>query len=196
MMEKPQHHIRGVVDMEAAPKAASSVSRTVTIIASTGAPVRRQRMAGYEVRTVLEDLEVSERAVDLERLNLGAPVLESHDASSTRNQVGVVERAWLQGNRLMASIRFPSEGVDEAADRMFALVSEGIVRNISIGYTVEKVKVTAATKDELERITATRWTPHEVSFVTVPADPNAQVVSKPSAAAARIRMRQAMLDAS
>lgn len=195
-MEKPQHHIRGVVVEEAARKAASSVSRTVTVVASTGAPVKRTRMAGYETRVVLEDLEVSERAVNLERLNLGAPVLESHDAGSTRNQVGVVERAWLQGGKLMASIRFPSEGVDEAADRMFALVSEGIVRNISVGYSVERVKVTAATKDEPERITATRWTPLEISFVTVPADPHAQVVSKPSAAAARIRMRQAMLDAS
>ncbi len=44
-----------------------------------------------------EILEVSDRAVDLTRLNAGAPALDSHSVWSSHSQVGVVERAWIEG---------------------------------------------------------------------------------------------------
>jgi hypothetical protein len=40
----------------------------------------------------------------------------------------------------LADIRFPSKGV-EAADRMFAMVDQRIIRNISVGYSIDEVEV-------------------------------------------------------
>ena len=123
-----------------------------------------------------EILEVSERAVDLSRLNAGAPALDSHSVWSSFSQVGVVERAWIEGNEGKATIRFPREGLDQAADRMFGLISDGIIRNVSVGYSIDRAKVVEAEKKgDVEKRIALRWTPLEVSFVTVPADPRAQV---------------------
>ena len=66
---------RDVVDEEA---------RTIELSFSSTTPM--ERMFGNEV------LEHSEDAVDLHRLNTGAPLLLEHDRSQ---QVGVVERAWV-----------------------------------------------------------------------------------------------------
>ena len=66
---------RDVVDEEA---------RTIELSFSSNAPV--ERMFSNEV------LEHTEDAVDLNRLNTGAPLLLEHDRSQ---QVGVVERAWV-----------------------------------------------------------------------------------------------------
>ena len=88
----------------------------------------------------------------------------------------MVERAWIEGKEGKATIRFPREGLDQAADRMFSLISDGIIRNVSVGYSIERVKVVEpAAKGEVEQRIVERWTPLEVSFVTVPADPRAQV---------------------
>jgi phage head maturation protease len=58
---------------------------------------------------------------------------------------------------------------------MFALVSEGIIRNVSVGYSIDEVRVVAPEKaGEVEKRIVTRWTPFEISFVTIPADAGAQ----------------------
>jgi phage head maturation protease len=87
---------------------------------------------------------------------------------------------------------------------MFAMVDEKIIRNVSVGYSIDEVRVVEPTKkDEVEKRIATRWTPFEISFVTIPADAGAQVRASDEtfpiavvrdhaavAAAARMRMRQ------
>lgn len=180
--------------------------RTVEITFTTGATVRRRRYTGWDTSVPFdESLEVSRKAVNLDRLNAGAPMLDSHSAYSTFSQVGVIERAWLDGNEGRALVRFPSKGVDPASDRMFALVAESIIRNVSVGYSIDEVRVIAPEKaGEVEKRIVVRWTPFEVSFVTIPADAGAQVRSTAdqfplaitreidaSAAATRMRMRQA-----
>ena len=159
------------------PATVNSEARSVDVVFTTGAAVRRRRWTGWDTSVPFDEiLEVSERAVDLTRLNAGAPALDSHSVWSSHSQVGVVERAWIEGKEGKATIRFPREGLDQAADRMFGLISDGIIRNVSVGYSIERVKVVeSATKGEVERRIVERWTPLEVSFVTVPADPRAQV---------------------
>jgi len=152
-------------------------TRSVDVVFTTGAPVRRRRWTGWDSSVPFDEiLEVSEGAIDLSRLNAGAPALDSHSVWSSHSQVGVVERAWIEGKEGKATIRFPREGLDQAADRMFGLISDGIIRNVSVGYSIDRVKVVEpASRDEVERRIVERWTPLEVSFVTVPADPQAQV---------------------
>ncbi len=159
------------------PATVNSETRSVDVVFTTGAAVRRRRWTGWDTSVPFDEiLDVSDRAVDLTRLNAGAPALDSHSVWSSHSQVGVVERAWIEGKEGKATIRFPREGLDQAADRMFGLISDGIIRNVSVGYSIERVKVIEpAAKGEVEQRIVERWTPLEVSFVTVPADPRAQV---------------------
>ena len=153
-------------------------ARTVDLVWTTGASVRRRKFDWDTMRTVNYDeiLIVSEKAVDLSRLNAGAAVLDSHDTWSTQSQVAVVERASIEDGKGIATVRFPQPGVDANADRLFALVADKIVRNISVGYSIDKVRIEKSeTSGEVEKWFIERWTPHELSFVTVPADPGAQV---------------------
>lgn len=160
-----------------APSSVNPETRSVDVVFTTGAAVRRRRWTGWDSSVPFDEiLEVSERAIDLSRLNAGAPALDSHSVWSSFSQVGVVERAWIEGKEGRATIRFPREGLDQAADRMFDLISDGIIRNVSVGYSIDRAKVVEAEKKgEVEKRIVERWTPLEVSFVTVPADPRAQV---------------------
>ena len=185
--------------------AVNAEARTMDVVWTTGASVDRIQWVGWDTAVpYVEELRVSDASVNLERMNAGAPVLDSHSTWSTRSQVAVVERAWIEKGNGFATIRFPSAGVDEASDRLFALASEKIVRNISVGYSIDQVRVVKPEKrDEKERRIIERWTPHEISFVTIPADPGAQVrsqevrtfplsiavVGAAEAAAIRMRMR-------
>ena len=159
------------------PATVDTETRSVDVVFTTGAPVRRRRWTGWDTSVPFDEiLEVSDRAVDLTRLNAGAPALDSHSVWSSHSQVGVVERAWIEGKEGKATIRFPREGLDQAADRMFGLIGDGIIRNVSVGYSIDRVKVVEPSrKGEIERRIVERWTPLEISFVTVPADPRAQV---------------------
>lgn len=155
-------------------------ARTVTVTFTTGAAVRRRRWTGWDSSVPFDEiLTVSREAINLERLNLGAPALDSHSAYSTYSQVGVVERGWIDGTEGKATIRFPSEGIDKASDRMFGLVRERIIRSVSVGYSIDQARVVEAEKKgQVEKRIVERWTPYEISFVTIPADARAQVRSE------------------
>ncbi|MCA3636898.1 MAG: HK97 family phage prohead protease [Methylobacterium sp.] len=152
-------------------------ARTVDVVFSTGASVRRQRWVGWDSVVPFDEiLTISRDAIDMTRLDAGAPALDSHSNYTTRSQVGVIERAWVADGQALATIRFPPAGIDENADRMFGLVSSGIIRNVSVGYTIDEARVVEAEKrGEIEKRIVTRWTPMEISFVTIPADAGAQV---------------------
>lgn len=154
-------------------------SRTLDVVFSAGAKVRRSRWTGWDARVPYDEtIIVSKTAVNMERLAAGGPVLDSHNTYTTRAQVAVVDKAWIEGGEAWARVRFPSAGIDEAADRMFGLVSEGIVRNVSVGYSQDEVRIVEADKKgDVEQWFVERWTPYEISFVTVGADAKAQVRS-------------------
>ena len=152
-------------------------ARTAEVVFSTGAPVRRQRWIGWDTLIPFDEiLTVSREAINMERLNAGAPALDSHSTWTTSSQVGVIENARVEKSNALARVRFPSKGVDPAADRMFSMVDEGIIRNVSVGYSIDEIEIHVSTKPgEIEQRIVKRWTPWEISFVTVPADPGAQV---------------------
>lgn len=190
------------------PSGVDTETRTLDMVWTTGATVRRRRYVGWDTVVPFDEiLLVSDKAIDLSRMNAGAPVLDSHSVWSTFSQVAVVERAWVDGGEGKAKIRFPKAGIDERSDRMFGLVSDGIIKNVSVGYSIDKVRIEEAQKKgDVEKVFVERWTPNEISFVTVPADPGAQVRNhadtfplmidrKPVstfAASARMRMAEAV----
>lgn len=120
--------------------------------ASSEAPV--DRWYGTEV------LSHAEGAVDMVRIAGGAaPLLFNHDWN---DPVGMIDTARLADGRLLVEAHlFATARAAEVA----AMV-EGGLRNVSIGYQVDEM----TEEVKAERFTATRWTPLEVSIVTVPAD--------------------------
>lgn len=136
------------------------------------------RMWTWEHGAILESLSFNQKHVRLDRLNSGAPLLDNHQwrfGSVADTVIGVVEKAWAANKKGHAIVRF-SKG--EKADRVLAMVKEGVLKNISVGYTVDKYEVTRAIeKGELDMYRAVDWEPHEISMVAVPADASAQVRS-------------------
>lgn len=134
-----------------------SDKRTVRLSFSSEEPY--QRYFGYEI------LGHEKGEVDLVRLNNGAPLLLGHD---TTKQIGVVEIAKVSEGRGEALVRFSKS---QLAEEIYQDVKDGIRRNVSVGYEVNKmVLVEASQKDDIETYRVTRWTPLEVSIVPVPAD--------------------------
>ena len=148
-----------------APSSANRDDRTVEVIWSTGAPVRRRDMAGQYI----ERLSLVPEAVDLSRLQ-GASVLDAHRQSAVRDVLGSVQSASVDGQRGIALIRFSSR---PEVEPLWQDVLTGILRHVSVGYSVEEW--TETTENGARVLTAVRWTPHEISLVPTPADPGAQI---------------------
>lgn len=142
-------------------------SRRRTISFSSEEPYRRY--FGMEI------LDHSENAVNLERLNSVGVLLFNHD---TYMVVGRVIRAWVENSRGMAEVEFDT---DEDAEKVFGKVKSGTLKTTSVRYSVdswEEVRAGATSADG--RFSgpcqvARKWTPLEVSIVSVPADPTVGV---------------------
>jgi len=151
--------------VDLAPASADRDARTVEVIWSTGAPVRRRDMAGPYV----ERLSLDPEAVDLSRLQ-GASVLDAHRQSAVRDVLGSVQSAYVDGQRGTALIRFSSR---PEVEPLWQDVLSGILRHVSVGYSVEEWA--ESTENGARVLTAVRWTPHEISLVPTPADPGAHI---------------------
>jgi HK97 family phage major capsid protein/HK97 family phage prohead protease len=112
-----------------------------------------------------EVLSHEREAADLGRLNDGAPLLFNHDPDKV---VGVVERAWIDGNkkRGYVKVRFSRNSF---AKEVMADVKDGVLRGVSFGYAINKME------ERGESFVATEWSPYEVSVVSIPADPTVGV---------------------
>jgi len=155
------------------PATINDENSTVEVTWSTGSQVRR--FDWWTEKEWIEELSMDPAHVRLDRLNNGAPVLPNHRNYSLDDVVGVVERAWLVGNEGRASIRFSKR---DDAQKIFKEVKDGILRNISVGYKVNKLEEQKDRKDDLKVFRAIDWEPMEISLVTIPADPGAQVRSE------------------
>lgn len=112
--------------------------------------------------------------VDLTRLNDGAPVLANHNRWSAVGNtplagIGVIERAWLDGERLLVDIVISRR---EALGDLRQDIADGLVRNVSIGYTINERTLTKAApkKGDADEYRVTNWMPFEISLVDIPAD--------------------------
>lgn len=133
----------------------AAVARRFPVSVSSETPVTRRGWDGNWT----EILSHAAGAVDLSRAPL--PLLESHDR--TRVNVGIVSNLRLDGSRLRGELVL---GASQRAGELAADIAAGIVTGLSVGYRIDVER-----RDEkAKRITATRWTPYEVSIVSVPAD--------------------------
>ena len=158
--------LAGSVDVEA---------RTVELTWTTGAKGRRY---SWDVGSYMEELEISESAVRLDRLNNGAPFLNAHSAYDLGDVIGVVERAWIDGAEGRALVRFSQR---DDVESIFRDVQDGILRNISVGYAVHRYEVIEEDDDKLPTYRATDWEPMELSLVPIGFDDGAKIRSAKTA---------------
>lgn len=123
----------------------------------------------YERWFGMEILSHAEGAVDMTRLNEIGVLLFNHD---TDRVLGRVERAWVDGKRGKAEVVFDD---DEETETIFQKVKSGTLKGVSVRYTVDSWEEVAAGKVSSDGFTgpcdiARRWTPLEISIVSVPAD--------------------------
>jgi hypothetical protein len=145
----------------------NEAERTVEVTWSTGAKGLR---SDPNIGQYYEELAMTPESVDMSRLNTGAaPVLASHD-QSLDSVIGVVERAWLENGMGKALVRFAD---DPKSDVIWQKVKSRIIRNLSVGYSVQKYTDVSKKGDAIPTMLATRFTPSELSIVAVPFDMNA-----------------------
>jgi HK97 family phage major capsid protein/HK97 family phage prohead protease len=120
----------------------------------------------YERWWGVEILGHGKSEVDLSFIGSGrAPFLVDHKRS-VDNQIGVVEKVWLDSGTGRARIRF---GKAARATEFLERVRDGELSNISVGYSISELRLESET-DGIGTYRITRWKPEEISLVTVPAD--------------------------
>ena len=129
----------------------------------------------YERWWGTEILSHAEGAVDLSRLNSIGVVLYNHNRDKV---LGKVLSASVENGRGTAEIEFDT---DEETETVYRKVAGGTLKGVSVGYMVDVWEEVAANKKSGDgRFTgpcsvAARWTPYEISIVSVPADPTVGV---------------------
>ncbi|MEM5472912.1 prohead protease/major capsid protein fusion protein [Hoeflea sp. AS60] len=153
---------------ELAPNTADADARTVEVVWSAGARVRRSTLFGEPYD---EELSLDPTHVRLDRLNAGAPFLKVHEIDTLDAVIGSVVpgTARVENGRGIAQVRI-SERAD--VEPIWRDIQAGHIRAVSIGYQVHRFEVSKPeAARELWR--AVDWTPFEVSAVPVGADPAA-----------------------
>ena len=138
----------------------------------TGATVpRMDYMTGEKY---LLTLSMDPKHCSLARLNAGAPVLDDHSSYSVSSVLGVVENATIEGGIGVAEVRFSDR---EDVTPIWEDIQAGILRNISVGASIRKLKETTQDGDPVKSFLAVDWEPAEISVVPIPADPGAGFLS-------------------
>lgn len=153
--EGPTDKLTRDMTFEVRAESINEETRTVEMSFSSDEP--------YERWWGIEILDHKSSAVRLGRLNGSAALLMDHNI---RDQVGVVEKAWIKGKKGYAIVRF---GKSARAEEIWQDVKDGIRKLVSVGYRIHEL-VLDKEKDGQATYRATDWEPYEVSIVAVPAD--------------------------
>lgn len=117
-----------------------------------------------------EILDHSDGCVDITRLQSIGCVLYNHNRDYV---VGKVTKVWIENNRGEAEIEFDT---DEEAEKIYQKVKTGTLKGVSVGYIVDVWEEVVSNKQSIDgRFTgpcsiAKKWSPYEISIVSVPAD--------------------------
>lgn len=143
--------------IDGAQRALDVGARTAVLAFSSEEPY--QRWWGVEI------LDHSPGAVDLTRLLATRPLLRDHNPDRL---IGTIEAVTIGEDRIgRATVRFAKSADGEEA---WQLVQDGILRNVSVGYQIDAMQLQSMDEAGLETYRVTRWTPYEISLVSIPAD--------------------------
>lgn len=165
-IEVPQFEILaaiGSIDEEA---------RTVELIFSTGAPfLRFDWVTG---KRYMLKLSLNPKHVRLDRLNSGAPLLDSHSQFSITSMLGAVVpgSAKIEKKQAVATVKLSRRPEVES---IWQDIRDGIIRNVSLGAHIYKFEESQSKTEEIPTRTALDWEPFEISLVPMGADDGAKV---------------------
>lgn len=141
------------------PAAGAAAERIAVVRASTGAIDR-------------EGESIAPGAWDTTAFEQNPVILFAHDHTRV---VGRAERIWRDAQGLWLQVRLAAAGTSPHADEVWALLAQGMLRAVSVGFIPRTWEDTAAGR----RYTRVELT--ECSFVAVPANPEALVAEVRSA---------------
>lgn len=150
-------------------------TNSIECVWTTGAKVRRYswRDDGYYD----EELVVSASNIRLDRLNSGAPFLDTHDDWQLSSVIGAVVSgsAKIVGGEGIARVAL-SVAPEHAG--IVANIKANIIRNISVGYRIHRVEKTESDDGSVPIWRVVDWEPLEISAVPVPADAGSMIRSE------------------
>ena len=146
---------------------------TIDFVFTTGAEGKRFDWNNWEY--FIEELEVSEEAMDLSRLNNQAPFLRQHH-NDTEEVLGVIVKAWVENGEGLCRVRFDDD--DEQSMKYFNKYRKGFLSKVSVGYNVKQYLEKTTEEDKFKRMIAKNWIPMEVSAVAIPFDDGAKARSE------------------
>ena len=147
----------------------NEADNTIEVCWTTGATVRRMswRDGAYD-----EELIVSPNAVRLDRLNAGAPLLNTHSQWDLKDVIGAVVPGTARIEKGLGFARVALSKAPGDADTV-QKIRDGIIRNISVGYIRHRIeKIEKDGETPIWRVVD--WEPHEISAVPIPADAGSQ----------------------
>lgn len=135
-------------------------TKTIEISFSSEEPYQRW----YDHTEVLDH-----KGVQLDRLNEIGVVLYNHNRDKV---IGKVKKAWVEDNRGLAVIELDD---DEFSTEIYKKVESGTLKGVSVGYSIDTWEEVKAGKESTDGFAgpcyiARRWTPYEISIVSIPAD--------------------------
>ena len=138
-------------------------TRTVSAVIATATPVLRRDARGPFSEVLTAD------TLDLSA-SQGVAVLDSHNTSSVRHQLGRVRSIGLEGGSVVAVLELTSA---EDAAPVLQRIADGTVSGVSIGYHVTGWAENTSPSGRVK--TPTGWRITEVTLTSNPADPSARL---------------------
>lgn len=150
-------------------------SRTFDVTFATPTPVLRYSWFREEYYNEVLDMNGADLSLAGER---GLPFLDNHSSwgSVRDNTLGRARNIRREGDTYVATITLSSRS---NLDDLWDDIRNGIVADISFGYSVDKLERMDKKEGEQYRTYMVRkWTAKEISLVNIPADPRAGVRSE------------------
>lgn len=150
-------------------RAVNEEDRTVELSFSSEEPYKR--WFGVEI------LQHDSECVDLTRINEIGVLLFNHNSNSVLGKI-ISASIDAENRKGIATVQFDD---DPQSELIYQKVLSGTLKGVSVGYMVDNwEEVTAGKKSTSGRVdgpawVALRWSPYEISIVSVPADPTVGV---------------------
>lgn len=156
-------------DVEVRTDTFDSDARTVEVVWSTGAPVKRYSFTeGY----YMEELSMDPGAIRMDRFKSGMSLLDTHENWSMDSRLGTVvpNSVRLEGGKAFAVIKLSRK---TRADELLQDLRDGHPFQVSVGYKIHRYEKSEGEDGELPTLKAIDWEPMELSAVPIPADAGA-----------------------
>lgn len=166
---------RAFAPAEVIPKSLNVEERSVELIFSTGAAVKRY---SWDEGYYMEELSMDPSHIMLDRLNAGASLLNSHNQGDMQDRLGAVVPGSARVEKGVALCTVQISRNPEG-ERLMVDLRDGMPLPISVGYKIHAYEKREGDENSLPVYRATSWEPMEVSAVAIPADFGAHARAEP-----------------